>query len=251
MRENVGMLHLRKACVDALFNAADELLAEGQHQAWLGAAVQKVAGTHAIHGVDIAGLPWGEIDFSYDLERARRDVWPAIRKRHFRKRPLIRVGRLILLAAAVVLSIAYLIRALAPTAQEWEAVSVAGLDHGCIEVRGIAQDWFVLTGDRDLEVPVTGPTEILVETRFLLEDAADRESHYVLATSLDDSSEQWHAIGTRPSGSTRHPEWIVAKINRQQFSVPDGRHRLRARLKLPADGRCLVRIRQLAQEADS
>jgi choline kinase len=32
----------------------------------------------AIRGVDIADLPWIEIDFPDDLERARRRVWPQI-----------------------------------------------------------------------------------------------------------------------------------------------------------------------------
>ena len=248
--ENVGILHLKKECVDALFKAAGELLEEGQQQAWLGAAVQKVAQEHPIEGVDVAGLPWGEIDFSHDLERARHEVWPAIRRRHFRKRPLIRTGRLILLAAAVVIAIAFLIKALAPPAQQWEAVSITGLEQGRIEVRGIAQDWFVLASGQVLELPVAGPTEVLVETRFLLDDGSDRETHYVLVAGLG-ASEEWHSIVTRPSGSTRHPEWVVAKIDRQQLIVPEGRHQLRARLMLPEGGRCLIRVRQLAEDGDN
>ncbi len=250
--ENVGILHLQKDCVDALFQAADELLAEGQEQAWFGAAVQRVAQARAIDGVDVAGLPWGEIDFSYDLDRARREVLPAIRRRNFRKRPVIRVGRLILLAAAVVLSIGYMIRSLTPPTPEWETLALSGLDHCRIEVRDIPQDWYVLAGGRsELETSLAGPSEVLIETRFILLHDADRESHYVLVTVLDDDAEQWHAIATRPSGSVHHGEWVVAKNDRERIEVPAGRHRLRARLEVPSDGRCLVRIRQLVRNVDN
>ena len=75
-------------------------------------------------------------------------------------------------------------------------------------------------------------------------------SHYVLVTTLDDDPEEWHAIATRPSGSVRHQEWTVAKNDRGKVSIPEGRHLLRARLEVPDNGRCLVRIKQQSQDTE-
>lgn len=249
--ENVGILYLRKETAQALFRAADEILREGDEKAWIGAAVERVARERAIEGVDVAGLPWAEIDFSYDLERARRDVWPAIRHRWFRKRPVIRVGRLILLAAAIVASVALLVIALAPPAPEWETLALSGLPPCRIDVRGVPQEWYVLTaGPEVLETSILGPAEISLETRFLLPAGADGEFQFVIAMRLDQEPEQFRVIATRPSGSARHEEWTLAKNERSPLVIPEGRHVLRARLEAPADARCLVRVRQVVLDSE-
>ncbi len=253
--ENVGVLHLDKECVDALFQAAAEILAEGHEQAWLATAVERVARNLAIQGVDIAGLPWGEIDFPYDLERARREVWPAICRRGIRKHPAFRTARLVLLAvlaATVVLGGSWLIKSLSTPGPEWEALALSGLDPCRIEIRGVPQNWYGLaTGGAWLETSIDGPAEIYIETRLILPDATDCVSHYVLVTTLDDAPEEWHAIATRPSNSARHGEWTVAKNDRLKIEVPAGTHLVRARLALPEAGRSLVRVRELTSSSEN
>ena len=46
--------------------------------AWAPAALDRVAKDVPIHGIDVRGLPWTEIDFPEDLVRAEKKVWPAI-----------------------------------------------------------------------------------------------------------------------------------------------------------------------------
>jgi len=45
---------------------------------WLGSAINRITWRHRLACVDVAGMPWVEIDYPEDLERAQRFVWPAI-----------------------------------------------------------------------------------------------------------------------------------------------------------------------------
>jgi choline kinase len=76
--ENVGLVHLSAPAARASFAAAGALVDAGHQLGWLAQAVTAVADTHPISGVDIAGLPWVEIDFPDDLEAARSEIWPSI-----------------------------------------------------------------------------------------------------------------------------------------------------------------------------
>jgi choline kinase len=80
--ENVGMLRFERSAVPRLFDEAEALLASGSRRLWLAAAVERLAQHTPLRGVDIAGLPWVEIDFPEDLARGRTEVWSAIRGRH-------------------------------------------------------------------------------------------------------------------------------------------------------------------------
>lgn len=76
--ENVGILHFEADAARELFAEASALLAGGGANAWAPAAVDRIASCCTIQAVDVAGLPWIEIDYPDDLDLARRDVWPAI-----------------------------------------------------------------------------------------------------------------------------------------------------------------------------
>jgi choline kinase len=76
--ENVGMIRLSDAATEAAFEIAGRLVAAGRVHDWLASAVNRVAREHRVDCMDVAGLPWTEIDFPEDLERARTQVLPAI-----------------------------------------------------------------------------------------------------------------------------------------------------------------------------
>ena len=132
--ENVGVLNFSAATVTRLQARAAARIASGGQMEWLGSAVREVLQDRHIRGVDIAGLPWAEIDFAYDLDRARRDVWPAILaskdkqlgRRHPRVTPLHR-------AAAVAAVMLAMVLVFAATSNAWngpahEPAPVAGID---------------------------------------------------------------------------------------------------------------------------
>jgi choline kinase len=76
--ENLGILHLTEEVARSAFGVAGALLRRGGAKDWLGAAINSLVRRRPIGCVDVAGLPWVEIDFPHDLSAARRRVWPAI-----------------------------------------------------------------------------------------------------------------------------------------------------------------------------
>ena len=91
--ENLGILHLTEATAIAAFDAAAALVQQGREQDWLGSAINAIAHDHQISCVDVAGLPWVEIDFPHDLASARTEIWPAIQALERRvRRPRVGSG---------------------------------------------------------------------------------------------------------------------------------------------------------------
>jgi choline kinase len=77
--ENVGVIRLVHGAARHALRVAENLVAGGAHRDWLASAINRTARRHPFRCVDIAGLPWTEIDFPSDLREARSRVWPAIR----------------------------------------------------------------------------------------------------------------------------------------------------------------------------
>lgn len=76
--ENVGMLYIAADDTEALFGHASDVLAAGGLHTWLASAVERLAASANVTGIDIRDLPWTEIDFPKDLQHARSSVWPKI-----------------------------------------------------------------------------------------------------------------------------------------------------------------------------
>ncbi|MCK5639783.1 MAG: phosphocholine cytidylyltransferase family protein [Gammaproteobacteria bacterium] len=76
--ENVGILCFDKSAVDELFTAAASILHKNGRMAWVAEAVQKIAPRQPLRGIDISDLPWIEIDFPEDLNKARSLIWKRV-----------------------------------------------------------------------------------------------------------------------------------------------------------------------------
>jgi choline kinase len=76
--ENVGLIRLSAKAAEAAFDAAEHLIGAGRVRDWLASAINAAAREHRFQCLDIAGLPWVEIDYPEDLEHARGTVMPAI-----------------------------------------------------------------------------------------------------------------------------------------------------------------------------
>lgn len=76
--ENVGILQFDHTAGEILFEEAHRLITTGGEMLWAPAAVDRTAARAPIKSLDIAGLPWTEIDFPEDLQHARTCIWPCI-----------------------------------------------------------------------------------------------------------------------------------------------------------------------------
>jgi choline kinase len=84
--ESIGMLKFDADGARAMLKAADELIRNKRETAWVIEATRATCAAVPVYGVNIAGHVWAEIDFPYDLDVARREVWPTINKRRWRHR---------------------------------------------------------------------------------------------------------------------------------------------------------------------
>ena len=76
--ENVGLLKFCEAGSHVLFAKINELVGRGVVNAWAPRAFQELCPTHPIYAVSTQGLPWIEIDFPEDLEKAQLEIYPRI-----------------------------------------------------------------------------------------------------------------------------------------------------------------------------
>lgn len=79
--ENLGVLKFSAEGARVLFAKMEELLAADGEKEMVPYAFNALAPAYPLHGVPVEGLPWVEIDFVDDLQRAREEVWPAIQAR--------------------------------------------------------------------------------------------------------------------------------------------------------------------------
>ncbi len=76
--ENLGVLKFSATGAAQLFRHVEALVAEQAVNAWAPKAYDRMIQVHPIAAVPTRGLPWIEIDFPEDLDRARTVVWPKI-----------------------------------------------------------------------------------------------------------------------------------------------------------------------------
>jgi choline kinase len=213
--ENVGMLYLSRRTLDVVFNQAEKLVAADRTDAFLAEAIRASLGLIELKAVDVAGLPWTEIDTPHDLERARRELWPRIAER-FRKRTgewrARERRRKYVWALAVLAAVGIIFGAARLSAPKpWETMSITGGRLSAVPVDGVAQPWWEVDPGDSVGADVDGPRRIAVE---LSAPGAD--------IRLDGAA-------------------IAGEGLRTLVEVPAGRHRLDVRLR-PGDSRAL-RIR--------
>jgi choline kinase len=76
--ENVGVVKFGAAGARVLASLLDARVAAGGLRDWAPRAFCEFAQAHPLHAVGTRGLPWTEIDFPEDYERAVSEVLPAI-----------------------------------------------------------------------------------------------------------------------------------------------------------------------------
>ena len=77
--ENLGVVLFRGEALVVLMEVVRTMVARGEVNRWIPVAFREMLSIEPLYAVDVKGLPWIEIDFLYDLERAQKVVFPKIR----------------------------------------------------------------------------------------------------------------------------------------------------------------------------
>ena len=245
--ENLGIIKLTADAAAIAFDHAGQLIEAGRERSWVGAAIHELARERELRTVDVAGLPWVEIDFPVDLARARKEVWPAIRDNTYGRNRWLRIAGGVLAAGLVIGAAAtasHFSRPTSPPPADWESMVIGKLEQVAVAIGEQSQNWWLLGNGRTADVVVDGPGPVRVESRLV--DQAGERAPYVLELLLDGERVDWYKLTTRLSGKATHPNWSISHKKRITIDVPEGRHELRVRLVAPIDASCLVRMRQPA-----
>lgn len=78
--ESIGLMKFDVRSVPGFFRAAEQALESGGPNQWSPAAVEQFAQKEILTGLNVAGIPWVEIDFPEDFMHASVNVWPEIQK---------------------------------------------------------------------------------------------------------------------------------------------------------------------------
>ncbi|WP_372367534.1 NTP transferase domain-containing protein [Candidatus Uabimicrobium sp. HlEnr_7] len=238
--ENVGILKFTSESVDALFEEVDRQLEAGEEKNWLGIAIKNICKTIDIEGVDIAGMPWAEIDFPYDLESARKEVWPAIEhdiKKGRVKRKIIQTCALI--AMTLITTAALFIKI--PPEIDWDTVDLGEKNKSKIFVGERKQKWWILQPNETVGFITKKPGFLRIETRLIFDK---RQSPYVIEILLDGKSVDWFKRKAKLSKKARFNNLQLAKKERIEFTMPANSSKIEVKLIAKKDVRCAIRIRQ-------
>jgi len=244
--ENVGILCFTEESVKLLTEKARTLLLSGSQKDWLGAAVREVARERKIHAVDIAGLPWIEIDSAQDLQTARRKVWTAIRDTRSHVFNLLKSFVLIVsLLLILALSILEIRTKGSEVAVSWEVVGLNSGQTINLMAGDRTQTWLEVENNPIVFKNIGGPGKIRIDTRLLLKEDIERPVPYVLSVEVDDNLIDWFKQNGKPSGTWKHSNWSVCKLKSVDIELPPGLHIVRIALtsmdNAPA---CAVRLRR-------
>jgi choline kinase len=97
--ENLGIVKFGPKSAPALVGILDRIVGEGRLREWAPSAFREFAQERPLYALGTRGLPWIEIDFPEDYQRALREVLPAIdptgdQREHDRRAPhAIEAGR--------------------------------------------------------------------------------------------------------------------------------------------------------------
>ncbi|MGK2962554.1 MAG: NTP transferase domain-containing protein [Gemmatimonadaceae bacterium] len=247
--ESLGLLKFDAEGARAIIEAAEHLIGDGHEDAWVIEGTRAVVSQHAVTGVNIAGLPWAEIDFPYDLDVARREVWPAIYKRRWRTRVYWdRLRWVALAAAALVLGIIgwQANTRVGPASMNWETIAVQGDSIVLVRSKGPEskpQRWAMVPLGKSAHGTATA-TSVSVETRLVLSNGSRSEYRYVIAITVDGEPVTWKSHSTKPDTLATSSVGRVGKRERTKLDLAPGAHEVGVRLLDGHGERILVRLRE-------
>jgi L-glutamine-phosphate cytidylyltransferase len=251
--ESLGLLKFDEEGARAMVETADALISRDQQEsAWVIEATRAVCSQVEVYGLNVAGMAWAEIDFPYDLDVARREVWPAIYRSRWRKHLYWRRTRWVA-AAAVAFGLALAgwksSTRVGPASINWETVPLTGGEMVRIERSGETQRWWLVPQDSFVHAQVAGPTAV-VDVRLLLPKGTADSLRYVAAVSIDGKASDWRAFTAVRDTSVRLAGAYLGDRDRIDLVLPEGLHDVGVSLTAGQSSGMIARVRQPEQRDD-
>jgi hypothetical protein len=224
------MVYLSEASVRKVLNRADELVQAGWDDVFWAEALRSVLPEISLRGLDVAGLPWVEIDSPYDLDRARKETWPEIEARMGtrvtvrRRRKQFQLG-LAALGLVIVFGLGGLAAwwiASAPSPEVWEPIPSPNGRRVEIVVSQVPQEWVEARGTEKASTKVEGPRKLRIDVRALT--PGKDPVPYVVEVGMDGSRLDWHKFTARPNKKIAYPDAKVCDKDKIELDVPEGEH---------------------------
>jgi choline kinase len=245
--ESLGLLKFDAEGAAAMLATAQHQIAEGHEQAWVIEATRAVCKTVPIYGVNIAGLPWAELDFPHDLEKARREVWPAISKGRWRRTVYwdrTRWAAALVAALLVAMGGWFASTRVGPASIDWETVVPMRTAAIPIRVPTGRQKWWLVPRGDSLNALVDGDARLRIEFRLVMSPQQTDSGRYVVSVSVDGQPQDWEAFTATPDTAAQLPGTVLGDRDRVEFALPSGRHSIRVTLVAGHSDSVLVRIRR-------
>ncbi|HEX2717924.1 MAG TPA: phosphocholine cytidylyltransferase family protein [Gemmatimonadaceae bacterium] len=245
--ESLGMLKFDADGATAMMQMADYLIRDGHETAWVIEATRAVCQATPIFGVNVAGKAWTEIDFPYDLDVARREVWPAIHKgrwRQYTRWRRTRWGVLTGALAAFALSGWLANTRMGPASVEWDTTPIAGGEVVPVTKNGRDQRWWRMPVKTSSAALVTSG-DARIETRVMLDPAQRTDTaRYSLMVTLDGTPvAAWTIAGVRDSTAVSAGKPVTTR-ERNVLTIAPGRHVLGFEFTGTNAGDLIIRVRQ-------
>ena len=250
--ESLGMIKFDAEGARAMMSVAKQLVADGQENAWVIEATRTVCKDVTIYGLNVAGHAWTEIDFPYDLDVARREVWPVIWRGRWRKQVYWQRTRWAMLAAAVAIIASlgwFSSTRVGPGSVDWETVDLTGVEMVRPVHAGSEERWW----SAPLNVPVTASVsaaEADVQLRLVHPRGAADSLRFVVAITVDGQPIDWRALTSLADTSIHLDGLRIGDRDRVRLVLGPGTHVIGVRLVDGHGERMLVRIRQAVLRED-
>ena len=244
--ESLGLLKFDREGATAMLQLADALIKDGHEKAWVMEATRAVCQMVPIAAVNVAGLAWTEIDFPYDLDVARREVWPLIWKSRWRAQVYWKRTRWVALAALLLVVAVtgwFASVRVGPGSVDWETVAPVKGSAVRLQRGSGTQRWFSALQGTHVIASLTGP-EALIETRLVLPDSEPERARYVIEVTVDGKVVDWRSLTATVDTSVRLDGRRIGDKDRTMVPLEPGVHQVGLRLVAGHSSELLVRFRQ-------
>ncbi len=244
--ENVGLICLNETAAKTLVAKADELVKAGKTKGWLAEALELAAQEVPIGGVDIAGLPWVEIDFPQDLDNARKRVWPQIERERWKRTIRWQRTRWLAIAAPLLLALWAAIaigRWMERPQSDWDSIPLPDLPAVTVKHGDGTQRWWLVDSAKTARLEVQGPLPLRVEVRPVMGEGLSG-SLFVTEVRIDGVSNDLSAFRPDVESNADWDRTPIGTRERIKVDVPPGQHVIEIAKAAGKHTQFLVRVRE-------